>query len=67
MEFSRKEHWSGLPFLTLRDFPDPGIKLTSPALVGGFFTIAPPGKPIVEYYRYLMDVCVTFVFSSLKP
>ena len=25
--------------------PDPGIKPMSPALAGGFFTIATPGKP----------------------
>ena len=24
--FSRQEYWSGLPFLPLRDLPDPGIK-----------------------------------------
>ena len=27
------------------DLPDPGIKPASPAFVGGFFTIVPPGKP----------------------
>ena len=27
------------------DLPDPGIKLQTPALAGGFFTTAPPGKP----------------------
>jgi len=26
MEFSREEYWSGLPFPSLGDFPDPGIK-----------------------------------------
>ena len=34
MEFSRQEYWSGLPFLTPGDLPDPGIKpasLVSPA------------------------------------
>ena len=48
MGFSRQEYWSGLPFSTLGDLPDPGIKpesLSSPALVGGFFTTVPPGKP----------------------
>ena len=29
MEFSRKEYWSGLPFPTPGDLPDPGIKPTS--------------------------------------
>ena len=41
MEFSRREHWSELPFPTPGDLPDPGIEptsLTSPALAGGFFT-----------------------------
>ena len=47
MEFFRQEYWSGLPFPTPGDLPDPGIKLASlvsPALVSGFFTTAPPGK-----------------------
>ena len=46
MGFSRQEYWSGLPFSSPGDFPDPGIKPTPSALVGGFFTTEPPGKPI---------------------
>ena len=41
VEFSRQEYWSGLPFPSLGDLPDPGIKsesLISPELAGGFFT-----------------------------
>ena len=41
-EFFRQEYWSGLPFLTPKDLPNPGIELASlmsPALAGGFFTI----------------------------
>ena len=41
MGFPRQEYWSGLPFPTLGDLPNPGIKLTSLAslaLAGGFFT-----------------------------
>ena len=48
MEFSRQEYWSGLPFPSLGDLLDPGIKFTSlgsPALAGRFFTTAPSGKP----------------------
>ena len=48
--FSRQEYWSGLPFPTPRNLPDPGIKpasLASPALTGGFFTTEPPGKPVL--------------------
>ena len=44
MEFYRQECGSGL-FSTPGDLPDPGIKLASPALAGGFFTTEPPGKP----------------------
>ena len=32
MEFSRPEYWSGQPFPSPGDLPDPGIKLGSPAL-----------------------------------
>ena len=39
MEFSRQEYWSGSPFLSPGDLPDSRIEPTSPALVGGFFTI----------------------------
>ena len=32
MGFSRQGYWSGLPFLSPEDFPDPGIEPRSPAL-----------------------------------
>ena len=46
--FLRQEYWSGLPFPTPGDLPDPGIKptsLRSPALPGRFFTTAPSENP----------------------
>ena len=48
MEFSRQQYWSGLPFPTPGDLPNPGIKPVSPAslaLAGRFFIAEPPGKP----------------------
>ena len=45
MGFSRQECWSGLPFPSPGDLPDPGIEPASPALEGGFFTTEPLGKP----------------------
>ena len=45
MGFSRQEYWSGLPFPSLGDLPDPGIKPVSTALADGFFTTELPGKP----------------------
>ena len=32
MGFSRQEYWSGVPFLSPNDLPNPGIKPKSPAL-----------------------------------
>ena len=32
MEFSRPEHWSGLPYPSPGDLPNPGIEPRSPAL-----------------------------------
>ena len=49
MGFPSQEYWSGLPFPSPRDLPDPGIKPMSPvtpALPAGFFTTEPPGKLI---------------------
>ena len=37
MGFPRQEYWSGLPFPSPGHLPNPGIKLASPALAGGFF------------------------------
>ena len=45
MGFSRQEYWSGLPFPSLGNLPDPGIEPVSPALAGRFFTTKPLGKP----------------------
>ena len=45
VEFSRQEHWSGLPFPSLGDLPNPGTEPVSPALAGRFFTTEPPGMP----------------------
>ena len=45
MGFPRQEYWSGLPFPTPGDLPDPGVEPASAALAGRFFTTAPPGKP----------------------
>jgi len=50
MEFSRQEHWSGLPFPTPGDIPDPGIKSISPVSpAGGFFPTALPGLQTIVY------------------
>ena len=43
MEFPRQEHWSGLPFPSPGDLPDPGIKSGSPTLWADVLPSEPPG------------------------
>ena len=44
MGFSRQECWSGLPFPSPGDLPDPGIEPRSPALQADALLSEPPGK-----------------------
>ena len=46
MRFSRQEYWSGLPFPSPGDLPDPGIELGSPALEADALTSEAPGKSL---------------------
>jgi len=45
MEFSRQEYWSGLPFLSPGDLPDPAIEPRCPALQADSLPSKPPEKP----------------------
>ena len=44
MEFSRQEYWSGLPFPSPGDLPNPGMEPGSPTLQAGALPSEPPGK-----------------------
>ena len=44
MGFSRQGYWSGLPFPSPGDLPDPGIEPRSPALQADALPSEPPGK-----------------------
>ena len=64
MAFPRQEYWSGLPFPSAGDLPDPGIKLRSPTWQTGLlpcreFSVItePPGKMCV-CVRERESVCV---------
>ena len=46
MGFSRQEYWSGLPFPSPGDLPDPGIKLVSPAIQADSLLLSHQGSPI---------------------
>ena len=50
MEFSRQEYWSGLPFPSSEDLPDPGIEPESPTLQTDALPSEPPAKPIIPEY-----------------
>ena len=44
-DFPVQGYWSGLPFPSPGDLPDPGIKPVSATLEDGFLTTEPPGRP----------------------
>ena len=47
MGFSRQEYWSGLPFPSPGDLPNPGIEPESSAFQADALTSEPPGKPMI--------------------
>ena len=49
--WERQEYWSGLPFPSPGDLPDPGIEpvsLASPTLAGQFLPLTPARKPVIH-------------------
>ena len=48
MEFSRQEYWSGLPFPSPGDLPNPEIESSPPVLPVGSLLTEPPGKPMAH-------------------
>ena len=64
MGFSRQEYWTGLPFLSLEDLPDPGIEpvsLKSLALAGRFFTTSTIWDTLINCI-----VIMYFLFQQLR-
>ena len=50
MRFSGQEYWSGLPFLSPEDLPDPGIEPRPPALQAGSLPFELQGSPCLWYF-----------------
>ena len=48
MGLSRREYWSGLPFLSPGDLPDPGIESGSPVLQADSLPLSHLGSPSVS-------------------
>ena len=63
MEFSRQEYWSGWPFPSPGDLLSPGIEPTPLALVGGFHTTVPSGKP--NFMVILIDISLCKLYNIL--
>ena len=45
MAFPRQEYWSGLPFPSPGDLPNPETESSSPGLADGFFPLSHQGSP----------------------
>ena len=56
MEFSRQEYWSGLPFPSSGDLPDPVIKSWSLALQAASLLSEPPEKPKEEQTEHKVSI-----------
>ena len=78
MGFSRQEYWSGLPFPSPGDLPNPGIKPRSPALQADAYPLSHQGSPVYIYigmfffffffipiYRYKLPVWL-YALKSVK-
>ena len=61
MEFSRPEYWSGQPFLSPGNLPNPGIEPRSPALLTDSLPAELLGKPPGKLPFYLIFHAVLFL------
>ena len=61
MGFSRQEYWSGVPFPSPGDLPNPGIEPGSPAFQADALTSEPPGKP-----RFTVTLPYSFPLYCVK-
>ena len=66
MGFSRQECWSGLPFPSPGDLPDPGIEPGSPALQADTLPSEPPGKPLCIHIMHGLNLLISRYTCSTK-
>ena len=73
IEFSRQEYWSGLPFSSPGDLPNPGIEPRPPALQAEALLSEPLGKPIAyecwysDFFPWITDVVNGFWSGESSP
>ena len=68
MGSSRQEYWSGLPFPSPGDLPNPGIEPRSPALQADTLTSELPGKGLLKILSFSSEVSTIvwhFIYYSL--
>ena len=61
MEFSRQEYWSGLPFPSPGDLPNPGIEPRSPVSS----VLRADSLPAEPLHQTLSSPCLLFLFALL--
>ena len=70
MGFPRQEYWSGLPFPSPGDLPDPRIEPASPSLAGRFFITKPPEKHVCVCVCVCVckhkHVCIPVIIEPLQ-
>ena len=69
MEFSRQEYWSGLPFPSPGDLPDPGIEARSPTLWTDALPSEPPGNQPEnpkDLIKKLLELTNSLTFHNIK-
>ena len=49
MEFFRQEYWSGLPFPSPMNLPNPGVEPGYPVFQADSLPSEPPGKPFLSF------------------
>ena len=69
MEFSRQEYWSGLPFPSPGDLPDPGVEPGSSALQADALPFEPTGKLLSHQgspqNTNMKNTCITMFIATL--
>ena len=65
MGFPRQDYWSGLPFPSSGELPNPGIEPTSPELAGRSFTTEPPGKDRIEASNLCKKILNLFLKTQM--
>ena len=66
MEFSREEYWSGYPFPSKGDLPDPGIDPNSCALQADSPQLSYQGSPIyIHIYIYIYIYIYVYIYIHI--